>query len=262
MNTEIDGKRQGGPDGLTFRVLTVNVHKGFNFFNRRFILHDLREAVRSVAADMVFLQEVLGTHARHSLRFADWPATPQYEFLADTIWTDFAYGRNAVYPDGHHGNAVLSKFPIVRYENRDVSISGPERRGLLHCVVRAPGTGGDIHAICVHLGLQERHRVRQLQLLCHLVEKEIPADAPLVVAGDFNDWRRRAGRVLDGCAGLREVHAHAGGRLVRTFPAWCPVLPLDRIYVRGARAHWPMRLGRRPWTSLSDHAPLAAEIAL
>jgi endonuclease/exonuclease/phosphatase family metal-dependent hydrolase len=68
--------------------------------------------------------------------------------------------------------------------------------------------------------------------------------------------------VLNGCAGLREVHAHASGRLVPTFPAWYPVLPLDRIYVRGARDHWPMPLGRRPWTSLSDHAPLAAEIVL
>jgi len=262
MNQDIDSRTPDGQDRLTFRVLTVNVHKGFSFFNRRLILHDLREAVRSVSADMVFLQEVLGGHVKHSLRFADWPATPQYEFLADTIWSDFAYGRNAVYPEGHHGNAVLSKFPIVRFENRDISISGPERRGLLHCIIKAPDAGGDLHAICVHLGLQERHRRRQLELLCHLVQKKIPADAPLVVAGDFNDWRQRAGRVLDGCAGLREVYEHAGGRLARTFPAWYPILPLDRIYVRGARELRPIHLGRHPWTSLSDHAPLAAEIVL
>ncbi|VCU72162.1 hypothetical protein PIGHUM_04258 [Pigmentiphaga humi] len=250
------------PDVSTFRVLTVNVHKGFNFFNRRFILHDLREAVRKVSADMVFLQEVLGAHARHALRFANWPESPQYEFLADTIWSDFAYGRNAVYPDGEHGNAVLSKFPIVHYENHDVSISGPERRGLLHCVMRVPGTGVQLHAVCVHLGLQERHRKKQLDLLCRLVQQEVPGDAPLVVAGDFNDWRRRAGAVLEGCAGLREVYAHAHGQLARSFPAWCPLLPLDRIYVRGVNAHRPIELGRRPWTSLSDHAPLAAELAL
>ncbi len=262
MNSEINGEKPDGQGGLTFRVLTVNVHKGFNFFNRRFILHDLREAVREVSADMVFLQEVLGTHAKHSLRFADWPATPQYEFLADTIWSDFAYGRNAVYPHGHHGNAVLSKFPIVRYENRDISISGPERRGLLHCVIKAPDSWGDIHAVCVHLGLQERHRMQQLELLCRLVQQEIPPDAPVVVAGDFNDWRRRAGNVLDRCAGLQEVFAHANGRLAKTFPSWYPLLPLDRIYVRGARTLRPVHLGRRPWTSLSDHAPLAAEVAL
>ena len=37
------------------RILTMNVHKGFGFLNRRFILHELREAVHSVAADIVFL---------------------------------------------------------------------------------------------------------------------------------------------------------------------------------------------------------------
>ena len=30
-----------------------------------------------------------------------------------------------MYPHGHHGNAVMSKFPIVEYQNHDVSIAGP-----------------------------------------------------------------------------------------------------------------------------------------
>lgn len=37
-----------------FTVLTVNTHKGFTALNRRFILPELREAVRSVSADVVF----------------------------------------------------------------------------------------------------------------------------------------------------------------------------------------------------------------
>ena len=105
------------------RVLTVNTHKGFTAFNRRFILPELREAVRSTSADLVFLQEVVGEHERHSSRYDDWPQTSQYEFLADSMWSDFAYGRNAVYPDGHHGNALLSKYPIREYRNLDVSIT-------------------------------------------------------------------------------------------------------------------------------------------
>ena len=123
----------------SIRILTVNTHKGFTALNRRFILPELREAVRSVSADVVFLQEVLGTHEKHAMRFHNWPKTPQYEFLADSIWTDFAYGRNAVYPDGDHGNALLSKFPIIRYENLDISIAGPERRGLLQELTGALG---------------------------------------------------------------------------------------------------------------------------
>ncbi|MDP3085637.1 MAG: endonuclease/exonuclease/phosphatase family protein, partial [Rubrivivax sp.] len=154
---------------LRFRVLTVNTHKGFTFFNRKFILHELREAVRSVGADVVFLQEVQGTHESHHRRYANWTPAPHYEFLADSIWPQFAYGRNAVYPSGHHGNALLSKFPILRWHNHDVSVSGPEQRGLLHCVLSVPGQGIELQAICVHLGLRESHRQRQLALLCELV---------------------------------------------------------------------------------------------
>ncbi|XAH23648.1 endonuclease/exonuclease/phosphatase family protein [Xylophilus sp. GW821-FHT01B05] len=247
---------------VTVRVLTVNIHKGFTSFNRRFMLHDLRDAVRSVSADVVFLQEVLGTHAKHPNRIANFPPAPHYEFLADSIWSQFAYGRNAVYDNGHHGNALLSKFPIVHHQNHDVSISGPERRGMLHCVLRLPGRATNLHAICVHLGLQEHHRRKQLHLMCELIRKDIPANAPLVVAGDFNDWRSRAHEILRKGAGLREVFVQAEGRAARTFPAKMPVLPLDRIYVRNAVVHAPFVLPRRPWSHLSDHAPLAAELSL
>lgn len=244
----------------TLRVLTVNTHKGFTTFNRKFILPELREAVRSVGAEIVFLQEVLGTHEKHALKFQNWPQTSQYEFLADSIWTDFAYGRNAVYPDGHHGNALLSKYPITRFENLDVSIAGPERRGLLHSVVQVPGHE-ELHAICVHLGLRESHRQQQLRLLCDLIES-LPRDAPVIVAGDFNDWRLRAGEVLDHCHGLYEVFQRTEGELVKTFPARWPMLRLDRIYVRNLETRKTIALGNKPWTHLSDHLPLAVELHL
>jgi endonuclease/exonuclease/phosphatase family metal-dependent hydrolase len=240
-------------------VMTVNTHKGFTTFNRKFILPELRDAVRTVGADIVFLQEVLGTHEeeRRTVNGA-----PHYEFLAEEIWPQFAYGRNVVSPRHHHGNAVMSKFPIVHYQNHDVSIAGPERRGLLHCVLQVPGHERDVHAICVHLGLAEAHRQQQLELLCEIVRTEIPDDAPLIVAGDFNDWRRRAHDLLWRDARLKEVFVTAYGESAKTFPARFPLLSLDRIYVRNASVHLPVVLPRRPWSHLSDHAPLAAEIHL
>lgn len=250
------------PTTLSFRILTVNTHKGFTFMNRRFILHELREAVHAVSADIVFLQEVLGSHDLHAARIANWPSNSHYEFLADTMWSNFAYGRNAVYPNGHHGNAVLSKFPIVRHENRDVSVGKTEERGMLHCVCRLPDREIDVHVICVHMGLQDGQRQQQIELLCNMISHELPPDAPLVVAGDFNDWRMRGHRQLERCAGLREVFVEAHGRAARTFPARMPFLQLDRIYVRNASVHRPIVLPNRPWSHLSDHAPLAAEILL
>jgi endonuclease/exonuclease/phosphatase family metal-dependent hydrolase len=230
---------------------------GFDLFGRRFVLHELRDAVRSVSADLVFLQEVMGENALHKQRHARWPDAPQYAFLADALWPHSAYGRNAVYPHGHHGNALLSKFAIRSHVNRDVSIRGHEERGLLHAQLEVEGDV--LHAICVHLGLLESHRREQLRLLADVLAHEIPADAPLIVAGDFNDWRARGHRLV-AATGLVEVFEQARGRLARTFPVRWPLLPVDRIYVRNVQAHAPTVLSSRPWTHLSDHAPLCVEV--
>jgi endonuclease/exonuclease/phosphatase family metal-dependent hydrolase len=249
------------------KMLTLNTHKGFTSFNRRMVLHELREAVRGVSADVVFLQEVIGAHSAHPVRYPRWPEVSQYEFLADSIWPAFAYGRNASYPEGHHGNALLSKFPIVSHQNHDVSIAGPERRGLLHCVLELPpaspgGPARRLHAICVHLGLHGAHRLKQMDMLCDLIRREVPEDAPLVVAGDFNDWRVHANHRLRDQAHLREVFLESRGASARTFPVRWPVLRLDRIYVRSVVVRHLAVLSLRPWSHLSDHAGLLAEVAL
>lgn len=243
----------------TLRVLTVNVHKGFSPLNRRYVLPELREAVRSHHADVVFLQEVLGSHSRHAERYPGWSPLPQYEFLADSLWPMFAYGRNAVYPHGEHGNALLSKFPILQHRNLDVSVGDGEERGLLHSVLQLPGAR-EVHTVCVHLGLDEKQRNQQLKLLCQLLDS-LPPEAPVVVAGDFNDWRQRADRQLAAC-GLFEVFSQAFGAPARSFPARWPLLRLDRIYLRNARARAPEVMGRKPWSHLSDHLPLCVEVLL
>lgn len=253
------GQPQPVSANLSLNVLTMNMHMGFGFLNRRFILPELREAVRSVSADVVFLQEVHGEHQRHASRVKDWPSISQYEFLADSMWSSYAYGRNAVYPHGDHGNALLSKYPILSHENLDVSIHGTEERGLLHCVLDVAGHG-QVHAICVHLGLREKHRQAQLKLLAQLV-KGLPAGEPVIVAGDFNDWRLRADALLAD-TGLREVFVQHTGAPARSFPARWPLLRLDRIYVANATTRRPQVLSNRPWSHLSDHAPLAVEVSL
>ena len=246
----------------TLRICTYNIHKGFSQFNRRLAIHDLRDRLRLLGADVVFLQEVQGLHLRHAQRHADWPGQPQHEFLARDVWQQTAYGGNAIYDHGHHGNALLSKFPITHFENHNISIAGPEKRGMLHCVMQVPGRATTIHAICVHLSLAENHRRKQLALMCQMVRRDIPDDAPLIVAGDFNDWRNRTHPFLERELGLKEVFVSATGHAARTFPARMPMLQLDRIYVRNAAVHAPMVLPGRPWSHLSDHAPLAAYIDL
>ena len=240
-------------------VLSLNINAGFDLSRRRFLLPALRDAVRGVDAGVVLLQEVLGEHAGHARRHAQWPSQAQYDYLADAFWPHRAYGRNADFAEGHQGNAVLSRFPIAAHGNHDVSIAGHEARGLLHAVIEVPHGSQPLHVVNVHLGLRESHRQWQVARLVEFIESGIPAGSPLVVAGDFNDWRTTGHRLLARC-GLQEVFQSTHGRLARSFPARWPVLPVDRIYVRHARARDPRVLSTRPWSHLSDHAPLVATI--
>jgi endonuclease/exonuclease/phosphatase family metal-dependent hydrolase len=243
------------------RLLTYNLHKGWSLLNREFVLERMRSLIRTADAEVVFLQEVQGEHSGHAAALTEWPAEPQFEFLADSIWPHYAYGKNAIYSAGHHGNAILSKFPFVGFENIDISNSRFERRGLLHGTIDVPGWHASIHLVCLHLDLFEDGRRRQMERLCARVEEHVPADAPLIIAGDFNDWRGRLGNHLAKRLGLEEAHQRLHGRPARTFPSRWPLLQLDRIYLRGMQPVSATCLDGAAWRSLSDHCPLLAEVA-
>jgi endonuclease/exonuclease/phosphatase family metal-dependent hydrolase len=241
------------------RVVTLNIHKGLSHFNRRMVLHDLREGLRALDPDVVFLQEVQGLNQRFAMRFAAHPEEPQHAFLAGGRW-HHCYGQNAVYDHGHHGNAILSRFGFVSFENEDVSDHRYERRGLLHSVVAIPGWRRNLHCVCVHLSLHERGRVRQLEAISGRLEELASRDLPIIVAGDFNDWRHRASSILERRLGMTEVSLARFGRAARTFPAMMPVLQLDRIYVRGFKVVNSQVHRGKPWSRLSDHLAVSAEL--
>jgi len=244
------------------KILTYNIHKGFSVGNRRFVLDAIREALRSSGADLLFLQEAQGEHQIHVGRIPGWPLESQFEYLADKIWPHHAYGRNAVYDHGHHGNAILSRYPFADYENINVSSFRRASRSILHGTIRLDETGQEVHVICIHFGLFASERHRQLRTLCQHIKLKISVDAPLIVAGDFNDWRGHASQYLSGQAGLTEVFKHTHGRYARSWPAWMPLLTMDRIYYRGLQLDHCERLVHSPWQKLSDHAPLMATFNL
>lgn len=250
------------------KILSYNIHKGFSMYNRRFVLTRIRDALRDIHPDLVFLQEVLGEHQVYRHRVLDWPEESQFEYLADEIWPHYAYGKNAVYTSGHHGNAILSKYPITHWDNIDVSTSQMERRGILHAVLDIPaplvGESGrkpvPLHAICVHLGLLEADRARQIQRLVERIDSHVPHDEPLVICGDFNDWRLRATRPLRHQLEVSEAFYSLNGSHARTFPSWMPALRLDRVYFRGMHAKSAKCLSGKPWSELSDHTALLVEL--
>ena len=243
----------------TLRIVTLNIHKGLSLLNRRMVIHELRDGLSALDPDVVFLQEVQGLNQRFALRYAACPTQPQYEFLAGERWKH-VYARNAVYDHGHHGNAILSRFPFVSFENTDVSDHRFERRGLLHTVVAVPGWRRNLHCVCVHLSLHEGGRNRQLEAISGRLEELASRDLPIIIAGDFNDWRHRASAILERRLGMSECSLAHHGRAARTFPSLFPFLRLDRIYVRGFTIVASQVHKGRPWSLLSDHLAVSAEL--
>lgn len=247
------------------RIVTYNIHKGFSQFNVHMMVHELREQLRLLGADIVFLQEVQGKHTLNEALIDGWPEEPQHDFLAADMWQSTAYASNVVYDHGHHGNAILSRFPIEHAFNQDVTHLRFERRGLLHCKINVPGSARPVHCVCVHLSLFARSRRRQLDALATYLETVADHDSPLIIAGDFNDWRNEADELLAGRLGLVEIFggpAGEPGEPVRSFPAKRPVLRLDRVYVRGFAVKQARVHSGRPWSKISDHAALSAQLSL
>lgn len=222
----------------------------------------MRDALHGIHPDIVLLQEVLGQHELHKKKFDDWPIQPQFEYLAHELWPHFAYGKNAVYSYGHHGNAILSKYPFSFFENIDISTNQFEKRGLLHGIVEIPHRRKPLHVICVHLGLLEAERAQQVIKLCERIDSHVPPDEPLIIGGDFNDWRQRISDSLEQKLKVIEAFRSLYGSHAKTFPSWLPALRLDRIYVRGLAVNKAQCLNGKPWSELSDHAGLVADLVL
>nr|WP_235015334.1 endonuclease/exonuclease/phosphatase family protein [Oceanicoccus sp. KOV_DT_Chl] len=219
--------------------------------NLRFILDDLRQAMRALNADLLFLQEVIGERL-DAQPVVEGVATSQFEFLADEVWPHHAYGKNAIYQRGHHGNAILSKWPLLESENHDISRWWFSQRGILSCQLE-----NGVYAICIHLGLLQSERRKQLQQLHNLITEKIPANSPLLIAGDFNDWNLSLHRKLQQF-GLREALSETQGKPGKTYPARMPLFRMDRIYFRNLQLLDAKVLSGVRWQRLSDHSAVVA----
>jgi endonuclease/exonuclease/phosphatase family metal-dependent hydrolase len=283
------------------RVVSYNIHKGRSLSGRD-SLHDLRLGLHGLRPDIVFLQEVQGRNEQQMQQHA------QHESLGAALHMQVAYGCNAVRDLTDHGNALLSRFPILTFENQDVSDHVLEQRGLLHAEIEIDRR--TVHCFVVHLGLFAGSRIRQIETMTERIKRLVPDDAPILIAGDFNDWRDELAPLFMKQLGVYEVFSHAPqtagaiprlrdsmrqiGQVLRgrqpmtvlsrdrkhhinqlpmngaiaahrppkTFPSKFPMLRLDRIYQRGFAVRKAQVLRGRPWSLLSDHSPLLAEIEL
>lgn len=207
------------------RVVSYNIHKGRSAMGARESLSELRLGLYGLRPDLLLLQEVQGRNERHGILHA------QPESLAAALGMQHCYGRNAVRDLTDHGNALLSRYPILDFENEDISDHKLEQRGLLHATLDVHGTA--VHCLVVHLGLFAGGRTRQIMALVERIKRCVPEGAPMIIGGDFNDWSNRLAPLFVQQLGLYEVFAVSPqGLAARSLP------------LRQGMRHLRHRLGR------------------
>lgn len=240
-------------------LITYNIHKGFGVGAVRFLLPQMRAALMELNPDFIFLQEVQGKHKKREKRIESWPELPQFEYIAENIWPHYTYAKNAVYESGHHGNAILSKYSFDFFESINLSNINRASRGIVHTQIRVDDKV--LHLLCVHLGVFKAERKEQSKALMMRIQEMIPANEPLIMAGDFNDWRSLISQPLEEQFGIKEAFVTLEGQHARSYPAIKPALRVDRVYFRGMHVEEVACLQGKPWRMLSDHLPLFARFS-
>ena len=243
---------------MRLRVLTYNIHRAIGV-DRRFRPGRIVEIVRHYAPDLVLLQEVdEGVPRSRELDLA--------RTISDELEMPYrAVGHNVSLRKGRYGNATLSRWPIQRERNIDLTVGTLKRRGCQHTTIALDG-GHVLDVFNLHLGLSARERARQVGFLLGCDElRGMSRGQPCLVGGDFNDWRSLLEPVLVEVFDFRCATRPPGlrSRALRTYPSFSPRGPLDRLYYRGPLRLLECHAGRLRTARLaSDHLPVVAEFEL
>lgn len=247
---------------MRLRLLTYNIHRAIGL-DRRFRPDRIARILADHDADVVLLQEVdEGAPRSRELNLA-------HELAEAAGYPHFALGHNVSLRRGYYGNATLSRLPILRERNIDLTIGRRKRRGCQHTTLElgGAGPGQPLEVFNLHLGLSARERRRQVERLAASPElADLGAGRPCVVGGDFNDWRSllRSYFLADlgfGCATDRTTLS--GPRGIHTYPSFSPQGALDKLYLRNVRrvvSVYPCR--HRVARVASDHLPVVCEIEI
>jgi endonuclease/exonuclease/phosphatase family metal-dependent hydrolase len=228
---------------------TYNIHRCIGA-DGRYSPGRIALVLEELDADLIGLQEV-------DSRLAAAGGCDQLAYLAGRLGFNVVAGLNIVCRRGHYGNALLSRWPILKSRLIDLSAAGREPRGGIDAAIALPGAadGSHLRAIVTHFGLRSWERRRQIaSLLQHIGD---PGPRPLLLMGDFNEWVR-FGPVSRSLGDALACNGHVG-----SFPTRWPLLPLDRICARSLTlVRGPARHASPTARVASDHLPVKAVFML
>jgi endonuclease/exonuclease/phosphatase family metal-dependent hydrolase len=226
----------------TIRVMTWNIHGGVGT-DRRLVLKRITETIERLNPDIVALQEV------DSRRIAASQRSP-FELLREAVGEHRVEAKSISTADGDYGQMLVSRWPLSGSEVHDISHKRREPRRAIETTVHT--ANGNLRVVATHFGLSLAERRTQANQLIKIARQHM---MPTVMLGDFNDWFWPGTllRALRHEMPARTPHA--------TFPSWCPMFRLDRIFC------WPPGILVRSFVDraarrASDHLPVVAEIAV
>ena len=246
---------------MKIRVLSYNIHRAIGL-DRRFAPERIIEILKDHDADIVLLQEVdEGAPRSRELKLAK-------EIAEALDYPHYVMGHNVSLRKGWYGNATLSRFPILRERNIDLTIGNKKRRGCQHTTIdirNSRNKSFTLEVFNLHLGLSARERQKQAGVLVHSKEyTSLDMDAACLIGGDFNDWRSLLRALfIEGlnfeCATDKDNKKGLPNAL-KTFPSFAPSGGLDRMYYRGGlRLLSAIRCRHKKAKVASDHLPIITE---
>ena len=229
--------------GKAFSLMTYNVHEAVGTDKQR-NYDRIVQLIEEVNPDMMMLQEVdIGRE----------DATHKGSFLFETIESSTPYygikGITMFRARSGYGNAIFTRNRSEGIRRHDISFAGREPRGVLECVYRI--ADHPIRLLNTHLGLKKSERVQQLRTLRQLVKQD--GERPTLLAGDFNEWHPFSNRLDIIKEEINMLPARP------TFPAFLPLVALDRIFYKGSIRYSDFVFYRSRLRRIaSDHRPLVA----
>jgi endonuclease/exonuclease/phosphatase family metal-dependent hydrolase len=93
-------------------------------------------------------------------------------------------GATLLHPDGHYGNGLVTRCPVVRSNLLDLNWRGREPRGAICADLDC--SGEFVRVVATHLGLRPAERREQVESLLRPFRQN-PGDRA-VLLGDLNEW--------------------------------------------------------------------------
>lgn len=235
---------------LRVRVLSYNIHHAEGV-DGKLDLERIAQTIRKAQPDLVALQEVDDKTERvHGM--------DQPNELARLTDMQVVFGRNLELQGGGYGNAVLSRWPILRQNNHALpSLENGEPRGVLVVEVQPPELTTPLVLFATHLDHRPRDEERfvSIRTINDLAGKQPSAWA--ILAGDLNATPET--RVLQAA---REFWAMPQGQEWPTIPVAKPQRQIDYVLARPAE-HWKFVETRVLEESIaSDHRPILRVLEL